>query len=522
LKQGGLKNDGPALLQFFKSRSVDDAQKKKIEALIELFSSEDFDQRERASEEIIQFGIGAVGLLRQAERTTDVEVLRRLQRCLAIIEKVSTAALSQAAARQLARLKPDGTIEVLLSFLPFADDEVLSEEIRTTLSVLAMKDNTPAPALLAALKDSNTIRRGAAAQALARGGDKTIREQMKAFLANEKDPDARMLIVLDLVTYAKEKPLVPDLIRLLPDVQTSQIYRAEEILYALAGETPPSVPSGSDAASRKKISETWLDWWSKNEAKIDLAKLDNRERLLGFTVVMEMDVRGVGGRVIEVGPDNKARWKIENLQFPSDAVVLPGNRVIVAEHNSNRVSERDMTGKEIWAVQVNQPVNLQRLPNGNTFVVGRSGIAEFDRNQKQVLTVNRPEYDIVSGQRMRNGEILYLTQRGQIVRLDKEGKQVKVYSVGRTPYWGGLEVQANGKVLFTQIQGVAELDLNSGETTQVVTYTNGSSCQKLPNGNILVTGMNRMHVAELDRTSKVVWEYKSAEANYRPWRAFRR
>lgn len=522
LKQGGLKNEPKSLLEFFKSRTVDDAQKKKVEELIAQFSSESFDERESASEEVVRFGVAAVGLLRQAEKTSDVEVLLRLQRCLSTIEKVSTGALSQAAARQIGRLKPEGAVDVLLNFLPFIDDEVLSEEVRSTLALVAMKGNSADPALTKALGDVNPTRRSAAAEALARGGDKTVREQIKAIYSRETDFEAKMLVGLGLLVYGKDKAILPEIIKLMPQVPLNRTYRAEEVLYALAGDAPPSVPGGADEASRKKASEAWLDWYAKNEAKIDLAKLEEREKLFGFTLVMEMDIRGIGGRIIEVGPDGKERWKITNLQFPSDAQVLPGNRVVVAEHNSNRVSERDLTGKEIWAVQVNQPVNVQRLNNGNTFVVGRAGLAEFDRNQKQTFTFNRPEYDIVSGQKMRNGESLCLTQRGQILRIDKEGKLSKTYNVGRVPYWAGMEIQANGKVLFTQITGIAELDLTTSEVTNVVTYNQGSSCQKLPNGNVLVCGMNKMEVVELDRNGKTVWTYKSTDVNTRPWRANRR
>jgi hypothetical protein len=55
-----------------------------------------------------------------------------------------------------------------------------------------------------------------------------------------------------------------------------------------------------------------------------------------------------------------------------------------------------------------------------------------------------------------------------------------------------------------------------------VTYNQGSSCQKLPNGNVLVCGMNKMEVVELDRNGKSVWTYKSTDVNTRPWRANRR
>src|SRR5262249_12548021 len=112
---------------------------------------------------------------------------------------------------------------------------------------------------------------------------------------------------------------------------------------------------------------------------------------------MEMDVRGIGGRIMEIGPDGKERWKIVGLQFPADAVVLPGNKVLVAEQNSNRVSERDMNNKESWGFNVNQPLNVQRLANGHTVAVGRNQIFEWDASKKQVFAHNRLNFDIVAG-----------------------------------------------------------------------------------------------------------------------------
>jgi hypothetical protein len=522
IKSAGMKDDGESLLKFFQNRTVTDEDRKKIEAIISRFGSEDFDDREKASDEIISYGLAAVGLLHQAERHTDVEITMRCQRCLSIIEKVSTGSLSQAVARLLGKRKPEGTSSVLLTFLPLAEDELISDEIRNTLAAVAMKNGTVDPVLLKAIEDKESLRRGAAAEALARGGDKTIREEMKKFLSKETNNELKMWVAVGLVADGKDKSVVPEMINLLAELPGDKNYRAEEILFALAGENAPPINASGDAESRKKARESWLEWWKKNSEKIDLAKLDEREKLYGFTLIMEMDNRGGGGRILEVGPDGKERWKITGLQFPSDAQILPGNRILIAEQNSSKISEREINGKELWSINFNQPVNVQRLQNGNTVGFGRAGIVEWDRNRKEIFNFNRPEYDLVSGKKLRNGEYVFLTQRGQCIRLDKEGKQVKSYNIGRINYWAGMDVMNNGKLLITQLNVVTELDLASGQTGNNVTYNQASSCQRLPNGNTLVTGMNRMQVVELDRNGKSVWEYKSSEANFRPWRAKRR
>ena len=96
-----------------------------------------------------------------------------------------------------------------------------------------------------------------------------------------------------------------------------------------------------------------------------------------------------GGRVFEIDPNGKERWSINDLRGPVDAVVVPGKRVLIAEYHSRRVSERDFTGKILWQKQVANPINVQRLRNGNTFIASRSHLMEVvDRAGKEVYTIN--------------------------------------------------------------------------------------------------------------------------------------
>ena len=50
---------------------------------------------------------------------------------------------------------------------------------------------------------------------------------------------------------------------------------------------------------------------------------------------------------------------------------------------------------------------------------------EWDRNRKAVATVTRPQYDIVAGTKLRNGNYAVYTQQGQIISYDKTGKQLE-------------------------------------------------------------------------------------------------
>src|SRR5262249_36082806 len=138
-------------------------------------------------------------------------------------------------------------------------------------------------------------------------------------------------------------------------------------------------------AGRKKCSAAWAAWWEANSKRADLAKLtrtvEYAQQVLGLTIICEFN----NGMVTELGRDKKPRWSFGGTQNPSDAWMLPNNRVVVAEYGANRVSCRDLKGQVIWQKQMNcNPHNLQVLPNGNIFIAGNVQLAEVDRNGKDV------------------------------------------------------------------------------------------------------------------------------------------
>src|SRR5262249_45153182 len=160
------------------------------------------------------------------------------------------------------------------------------------------------------------------------------------------------------------------------------------------GDKGPSVALGTDAASKKKAQEAWVTWWKANGAKLDMAKLDTSvPRLLGYTLTAEYTNMGTS-QLVEKDKNGKERWKITGMNYQFDFQVLRGERVLIVEHNGGRISERDFKGKIHWELSVNGPVSAERLPNGNTFVACRNSIKEYNKNKKEVLSINRPNYDV--------------------------------------------------------------------------------------------------------------------------------
>src|SRR5205085_7635236 len=133
----------------------------------------------------------------------------------------------------------------------------------------------------------------------------------------------------------------------------------------------------------------WDSWWKEQGDKADLSGLQRRAAELGLTLVSLWDNAGNSNSVVEMGRDQKQRWKIGDLGYVFDFVVLPGNRLLMTENTRHKVTERNFKGEVLWSYEINSPINCQRLPNGHTFIVAQDRAVIVDRDRKEVLKVDR-------------------------------------------------------------------------------------------------------------------------------------
>jgi HEAT repeat protein len=498
--------DGPALLAAVRKRTLSDADRARARTLIRGLGDESFSTREQAAADLAALGHKALPLLREALDNKDLEIARRAEECIRRIEHEPAHHLPAAAVRLLALRRPEGAAEALLAYLPFAEDDSLADETRTALTQLALRDGKPDASLERALADPAPLLRAAAAEALARGGGVAARPAVRKLLA-DPDPSVRLRTALTLAA-ARDREAVPVLIELVGVLKDDLAGQAEEPLYQLAGDRAPELPADEDPKeARKKRHDAWAVWWKEHGEHVDLARIDSTRSWLGCTVIAESN----NGRVLELGRDGKPRWTIQGVSFPVDAVVLPGNRVLIAEYNGRRVTERDFKGNILWqkANLPGQPVNVQRLPNGHTFIATDAQLLEVDRAGKEVFVINNLG-PITAGYRAPRGNVICLTQNGRCVRLDTTGKEIKSFPSNRNGGWtGGLDLLPGGRILITQPNRnkVSEFDadgrlLHEYDAPQVTTAT------ALPNGRILAASVNTQRAFEIDRQGKVVWEHK--------------
>jgi HEAT repeat protein len=507
LKDAKVATDGPGLLAFFKGRTLTDDGRKNLAQRVKQLGDESFEVREKASEALVAAGKAAVPLLKKAVTDTDLEIARRAEDCLSRILMNSDAPVVAAAARLLAVRKPAGAAGALLDYLPAAEDEATAETLTEALAVLAAAAAKPDPALADALADKSPTCRAAAVVALLRCKAEFHAPVRKLL----KDSDAKVrFAVASGLARAGDRDAVPVLIAFLAEGPPEFAWQTEDLLVRLAGEKSPAPLHGSDAAERRKVRDDWLAWWKVNEKKADLTLLGKAEKLRGlFMVVALQGGKNNTGRVYEFGADHKITWQIDDVQGPIDLQILPGGRVLLAEHNGGKVTERDRTGKVIWQHDLPSARACQRLPNGNTFMANFNELIEVDKTGKEVYRHKIAAGQLYDAKKLRNGNILYVTSGGEAIEVNVKGEQVRKVPAGDTSNWGSVELLANGHYLVCRCSKyeIVEIDAAGKEVWKAKAEW-PTWATRLPNGHTLVACAHSGTLVEFDRAAKEVWQWK--------------
>ena len=177
---------------------------------------------------------------------------------------------------------------------------------------------------------------------------------------------------------------MPALIDLLDELPRPEASRVEELLYRVADDKAPPPPAALDPAARRKYRDAWKAWWDDDGVKVDADRLADAARTVGYTLVVLLDQ----GRVAGTRRRQSDRvWQIDQLDFPLDAQLLPDDHVLAAEHNGNRVTERNAKGEVVWEMQIDVPLAAQRLPNGDTFIATRARLIEVKPQRRGDVNV---------------------------------------------------------------------------------------------------------------------------------------
>jgi HEAT repeat protein len=500
-----LASAKPGLVDEVRKRTLTEADRAKVQGLIDKLGDDGFDVRQQAEADLKKMGVRALPLLRPAARSPDVEVRQRVEACVKAIEGDEATPLSPVTVRLIALRQPAGAAEALLAFLPFAEDDTLAAEVQAALNAVTWAAGKADPAVLGALEDKSAVRRAAAAEALGQGPTGDHLDAVRKLLT-DKDAPVRLKAALALAGR-RERAAVPVLIALVGELPPEQAGPAEEYLRRLAEDRPPELPAGDEPGPRKKRCDAWAAWWAAHGARVELVERQAPvvvERYRGYTLLVQPQT----GQVSEVGPGGKTRWVLNGLLQPQDAQVLPGERVLVAEYGGQRVTERNLKGDVLWKKQLTSwPLSAERLANGHTFIVCRNQLLEVDRSGRELLAIPRPN-DVLTARKLRDGQIVCVLSNRTVLRLDRAGKEVKSFLLPNV-FTNGNEILPNGHVLVPASwqNRVAEYDTSGKEVWQA-SVMQALCAHRLPNGNTLVASQQQpMRVVELDRKGKEVWQH---------------
>lgn len=522
VREAGLKGEGPDLLEYFRQRTLKAPDPKTIAALVKQLGDEDFDTREKAFTTLVGMGASALAGIKEGENDPDLEVRKRVADLKQRIDTKAEPMLQSAAARCIAKLKPAGAADSLMAFLPFASDSMVVDEICKTLGSVAVVNGKVEPVILKSLEDQVVVKRGAAGEALARAGVKEEMANVKKLL-KDADVTVRYRVCMAMLTH-KDKDIVPVMIDLLADMTPNQLWPVEEALLRLAGDKAPNGSLGNDAASRKSYRDAWSKWYAANAGNIDMAKLSQESIYLGYTMIVQHNNRiGAGGggnvgEIFELDKDKNQRWKITiPAGYPVDAQYVGGNRVVVAEYQGNRVTERDTIKGEIkWEYNCGgNPFSVQRLPNGNTFIAMQGRLIEIDRNKNEVWSYQRPNNDIVRARKLPTGEVAFVSNLGAqalFTRMDARTQKInKQFNVSPVQMlFGCMDVLPNGNVIIAHYnqQRVHEYNKDGAQIGNAINIAWPNSVVRLPNGNNLVTSYNQRQVYEFNGAQQV-WNFQT-------------
>jgi len=501
LQDAGISTADSSLLDYFRQRTItrDD---KRVKLLLKQLGDRSFTIREESTKALIELGPMVLPTLRAARTDPDLERRKRLNSIIGEIEAQMRPALTLAAARLIAEKRPENAAKVLLDFLPSAENEHVAHELRRTLAGVAVRGGKVELVVVRAVNDAEPSRRAAAGVALAVADYREHRASVRRLLDDESSV-VRAAVALQLAQLG-EKASVPVLIRLFETLSRNELWLIEDMLYEWAGDKAPTIALGKEPAERAAFVKAWLAWWDKHGDKV---KLNHKPAFRDWTLIVKLDE----GIITELDSDDNPRFTIEKIAFSLDAQTLPGDRVLVAEYNGNRVSERARDGTVLWEQEASSPLVARRMPNGNTFIATKTLLFEVDREGNETFRHEPPpRQTFMRANRLPNGDVVYVTQDQRFIWLDHNGKTRLNLPANIHTSGGRIDVQPNGNFMLPQMYNnrVVEYD-RDGKYVREFRIEQPIAAVRLANGHTLITAMEQKRAVEFDQTGKQVWEYKA-------------
>ena len=412
--------------------------------------------------------------------------------------------------RLITLVRPANAIEIILAYIPSCNDDNIQDLLGECLGLYLNDQNTPPPALIAASTSSIEEIRTFAGRVLAQSPNE-IAQKTCTTLLSDSSVRVRFEVARESIKN-QNKSAIPTLIELMTKVPAEKAEAIDQTLRAIAKDKSPESKNDSkvDAAA-------WNTWWQKEGTQLVLTPgFKNQEALKNFLVVESFNQEKKSGRVFLVTPSGKTLWEITNLSNPTDALLLPNNKILITEQGANRITERDTKGNISWEKSVTNPFHSQRLSNGNIFIASRNKIVEVGRNGNEIFSFSYPNETILAACKTRTNEYALLSYNGVFLKLDSKGNEVSKSRIPFPTNFGinGGAITQNDRVLVSipTLNKIMEFNF-SGQSTWESTITMPGIPTKLLNGNVVAPSLNGSKIVEIQMDGKII--YESAPNSYR-------
>ncbi len=497
---------GPELLRLLRSHAGNPAAVAKAGELIQQLSNEDFKLREQASQSLVSLGSPILSLLREHVRDADPEVARRVRDALEAIEESASPAILGTAIRQLATLNPPGTTQALLDLARTNGDPLVLIRVERGLASLA-GTGEGRQALLAGLVSDTPRVRWLAGTALIPAEAPRV-----ANLLNDPEHAVRWRVALALARSGAPAGL-PAVVNALDLADQASGFELEDWLHEVAGEQGPTpLPWPGDPKGRAVRQQVWRQWLANRPAPAV-----PKDRTL--TVLLD------DGIIRMLGPNNQTEWELKEIGFPLDVELMPGGRVLVAEHGANKVTIRSRKNEILWEKEVDMPLAAQRTARGTILITNAGGMVEVDgagaERRHPAPGQGDDETTIMKSHMLKTGEIGLVTQQinpggNNIVpgaffeRRDADGRTLGRIPVALATSGGRVDWQANGHVLIPELERnrVVEYDA-AGKEVWKTDAEMPVFAMRTPRGTTVYTSRSANGAREVDTTGKTLWSYKT-------------
>ena len=457
---------------FLRSLDPEDEANQPVRQLIAQLTSDNFAEREAATQKLIDWPVIPEACLADAAVSPDREVRDRVDHIFRRAKGTPQWQVAQAVFRTIHDQPIQGAAVDLLDARQWIEHEPTRAMLAEVLTATAVPGNAELFRQQFAQSDPQT--KAMLAGALVVALHSQAPEALRPLLA-DGEPQIRLVVIRTLLNLG-EREALRALGPLLNVEDLTVRCEAIELFQAATGQ-PIGFVAYKDAAERRAAMSRWSQWLEAQGATVEL--------------------------------------KLPLLL----ASQLPG-RVTVCLPEANRVLDLDMQGKLVEELQTSEsPKGCERQPNGNWLVASYKGrhLAEFDSNGMRIMQMNAAKLHDLKGPmrvtRLANGNFLSpFLDSMTVAEIDPNG--AIVWQVQNNLWPMDADRLDNGNTLVTFAEsGVVEYDPGGKIVWQIegLKPQRPNAAQRLPNGNTLISLNKVRRVDEFDPSGKSVWSGEFAK-----------